>query len=140
MATKRSLGSDAVVDRIIREFAAEVLRNTQRKDFMAWLTFECLRMNNLFMGVYGSDKYLQGPWNCEEQVGSFVQGVFVINGETRFAVRDAFMIFTNALLKLVKEGEAFDDPRRAKLDEMVGEMREALLGTSAGIARSIIDR
>jgi hypothetical protein len=140
MATKRSLGSGAVVDRIIREFAAEVLRNTQRKDFMAWLSFECLRMNNLFTGVYGSDKYVQGPWNCEDRVGSFVHSVFVIDGETRFAVRDAFMIFKNALLKLVKEGGAFDDARRAKLDEMVGEMRDALLGTSTGVARSIINR
>ena len=50
-------------------------------------------MTSLFMGDSGSDKYLKGPWNREDQVGRFVQHAMQINGETRLAVRDAFKVY-----------------------------------------------
>lgn len=119
------LNSASVVDRILRDFVREIIDILDRPDFQERLEFECRRLNNLFLGITPSDKYSTGPWNTLDQCGDYVLQVLTINGESRTAVRDAFMIF--ALRVIVLAADEFDP---IKLDVEIDRMRHALLGTT----------
>lgn len=129
------LNSVDVVDRLIRDFSRDVLEQLgKRTDFMYWLDGECRRMNGLFLGLSPSDRYDTGPWNSPDQLGEYVLKALQINGETRLAVRDAFMVFASKLIKVAKEGGGeFSDFDKARLDALVGMLRSALLGLT-GVA------
>lgn len=124
---KTWLNSADVVNRIIRNFAAELLQSLGRPDFMDWLAFACSSMNSLFLGDGQSDVYSKGPWNRPDQLGEFVLKALQINGDTHTAVRDAFMVFANQMLSLVEEGE-FNQTHQAEIDDFVRRLRDALLG------------
>lgn len=128
------LNDGAVVNRIIRDFAAEVLRDAGRPGFMDRLAFECRCMNGLFMGDGESDKYLKGPWNRPDQIGEFVLLAMQINGETHNAVRDAFMVFSHRLLKLAHK-DGFDESHKADIDGVVRELRDALIGVTGAVSK-----
>ncbi|MGF6440563.1 hypothetical protein [Paraburkholderia youngii] len=63
-----------MVDRLIRDFTREILGTAGRGDFMAYLVFECRRMNGVFLGEIPTATCLRSPWST-----------------TRLGVRDAFM-------------------------------------------------
>jgi hypothetical protein len=121
------LNTESVVDRLIRDFTIEVLGLTAHKDFMAQLDFRCRAMNSLFLGgPEATDKYQRGPWNTPEQLGEYVLKTRRIDGETRLAVRDAFMVYVNALLDVVGPDGEFDG---AVLEPLIANLRDALLGS-----------
>jgi hypothetical protein len=123
------LNSADVVNRVIRDFVHEVLRDFGRPGFLERLDFECRRMNSLFMGDGQSDTYLKGPWNRPDQIGEYVQLALHINGETHHAVRDAFMIFAKDFLKLASQsGGKFNESSQHEVDELIVRLRDALLG------------
>lgn len=126
------LNSVEVVDRLVRDFARDVLEQLgKRTDFMAWLDMECRRMNGLFLGLTPSDLYDTGPWNSPDQLGEYVLKALQIEGETRLAVRDAFMVFASKLIKVAKEGGGeFSEFDQRRLEALVGMLRAALLGLS----------
>lgn len=130
------LNSGEVVNRIIRDFAAELLKKVSEPDFLSWLEFECRRMNGIFMGSAPSDRYSRGPWNRPDQLGEFVLQAMQINGETHTAVRDAFMVFSNHLLSIaVSAGEDFDAAQSSEIDELIARLRDALLGLTGSVSQ-----
>jgi hypothetical protein len=114
-----SLNAAAVVDCIIRDFTREVIGLIGSGDFMARLDFECRRMNSLFLGITQTDKYRRGPWNAPDQMGEYVQKALLINGTTRLAVRDAFMLYVDQLLDSIDPGAPFDE---SVIEPMIGEL------------------
>jgi hypothetical protein len=120
-----SLGDALVVDRLIRNFTREILGLVGRDDFMAKLDFECRRMNGLFLGSTSTGTYQRGPWNAPDQLGEYLLKALRIDGETRLAVRDAFMWYTDKLLHSVKLEEDFD---AEALSPLIDDLRDALLG------------
>lgn len=121
------LNTSAVVDRIVRDFTSEVLGLVGRDDFMAQLDFRCRAMNGLFLGQSPTVKYERGPWNSPEQLGEYVLKALRIEGESRLAVRDAFMVYLSAVLDVVDPDAEFDP---AVLEPFIGNLRDALLGVS----------
>lgn len=121
-----SLNDANVVDRIIRDFTSEVLGMVGRADFMALLDFRCRGMNSLFLrGPESTDRYQRSSWNTPEQLGEHVLKALRINGETRLAVRDAFMVYVNALLDVVDPDGKFNG---AVLEPLIANLRDPLLG------------
>lgn len=131
---KEWLNSAHVVSRIVREFAVEALRivGQGKPDVMDRLDFECRRMNSLFLGDGQSDAYLKGPWNRPDQLGEFIGRAMKIDGRTDLAVRDAFMVFTDKLLN-VAGGTEFGPQDEHRLDVLVADMRDALLGLTGAV-------
>lgn len=117
-----------MVDRIVRDFIKQVLGQFDNKpNFMPWLEFECRRLNNLFLGITPSDTYATGPWNCPNQCGDYVLCALTINGESRLAVRDAFMVLASRLPDLAATQKEFDP---VAMDAEIDRLRHALLGTA----------
>jgi hypothetical protein len=131
------LNSADVVNRIIREFVHEALRDVRSPEFMQRLDFHCRRMNDIFMGSGQDDVYLKGPWNRADQIGEYVQLHLHIDGDTRLAVRDAFMLFSRDFLKLAhSSGGQFNETSHGEIDELIQRLRDALLGVSDVVTRA----
>lgn len=128
--TRRAyLNEPSVVDRLIRDFTCEALDLVSHKDFMARLDFECRRMNSLFLGgPEATDHYERAPWNVPDQLGEYVLKALQITGETRLAVRDAFMWYVDRLFDTSAVEQPFD---KASVEPLIADLREALLGKSA---------
>lgn len=94
------------------------------------LEFECARMNGLFLGSGPDGGFERGSWNCPEQLGSHLLVTLSIDGETRNAVRDAFMVYANRMVDLLEHalGGVDDADFKTGLDKLIGELRCALLG------------
>ncbi|MFM0728962.1 hypothetical protein PQQ52_00450 [Paraburkholderia sediminicola] len=122
------LNTAPVVDQLIRDFTMETLGLIGGPDFMARLDFACRRMNNLFLNVAPSDDYERGPWNAPAHLGEHVLMVLRVEGETRLAVRDAFMVYTSALLNVADSDAEFDS---AVIEPLIANWRSALLGLDA---------
>lgn len=120
-----SLADPNMVDRLIRDWTMNVFGMVGTPGFMAKLDFECRRMNSLFLGIIPSDKYVIGPWNAPDHLGEYILKALAINGETRLAVRDAFMLHVSKLLDVYKPGEDFEE---ATIEPRIDELRNALLG------------
>jgi hypothetical protein len=119
------LNTASVVDRIVRDFTADALRVLGHADVEAQLDFRCRAMNTLFLGgPVPTDRYERGPWNTPEQLGQSILTALRIEGETRLAVRDAFMVYLSAVLDGV-DPDQFD---AAALEPYVANLRNALLG------------
>lgn len=121
------LNTAAVVDRIIRDFSIEVVKQAKAPGFMEKLEFWCRSMNGLFLGSSESEKYARGPWNAPDQMGDYVLHALRINGEARNAVRDAFMVYTSKFLRRADPHGEFDG---ALLEPLIADLRNALLGLS----------
>jgi len=121
------LNTAGVVDRIIRDFTIEAIRVVKTPGGMDKLDFLCRRMNGLFLGLSESDKYQRGSWNTPEQMGDYVLHALRINGETRNAVRDAFMVY---MAKLLRRADPHNDFDGKLLDPLIADLRNALLGLS----------
>lgn len=125
-----ALNTFPVVDRLVRSFTREVIqRANSSPDYMSWLEFECRRMNGLFLGTSPSTKFERGAWNSEDMLGDFIGRALQINGETRIAVRDAFMIHASRAITIMQASDGKPDSEWQKeLDLAVAQIREALLG------------
>ncbi len=128
------LNSTEAVSVIVRQFAASVVRRygiVSHKDFMGWLTNECFRMNELFIGAgLETMPHARGPWNTPDQLGHHITLALHIDGDLHLAVRDAFMIFAASLGKLMREHqtEASAPALRKALDAAVAQFAQQLLG------------
>lgn len=126
---KTWLNTLEVVDGIVVEFTNWVLENATKESFPGQLDFQCRRLNNLFLGISQSDKYSIGPWNAPDEIGDFVLRQLQIDGESRTAVRDAFMIHAAAVIDIFADAE--DTPEESwkqALDGRIALLRSALLG------------
>jgi hypothetical protein len=128
------LNSTEAVSAIVRQFAADLIRRygqSSHKDLMAWLTNECFRMNELFIGAgLDTTPYSRGPWNTPDHLGHHLALALHIDGELRLAVRDAFMIFASKIGELMRQHQTEDSfPALQKaLDTAVAEFANQLLG------------
>jgi hypothetical protein len=115
-----SLADPAVVDRLVREFALDVLDlDLQRPDLLPMLDFLARRMNSLFLAAWDGD-YRVSNWNGADQLGESILLHYMINGETRLGVRDACFLFVDRLLSAIKHDES--------AEPLIVELRDALLG------------
>lgn len=123
------LTEPTVVDRIIRDFTREARGLVGREDFMARLDFECRRMNSLFLGGPApTDRYKRGLWNTPDRLGEYILKALKITGETRLAVRDAFMWYVDRLFDTVAIERPLDE---AIVGPLIADLREAILGKFA---------
>lgn len=123
------LNSVEVVDRIVGDFTAFVIKEAGEEGFVDRLEFECRRMNGLFLGLTPTDKYSRGPWNSPDHLGASILKRLVINGETKNGVRDAFMVYADDILGFVEDAAGRNERDwRALLDAKVARLRCALLG------------
>ncbi|WP_433703732.1 hypothetical protein [Paraburkholderia sacchari] len=121
------LNEPAVVDRIIRNFTRDVIELVGREDFMARLDFECRRMNSLLLGgPEPTDRYDRSPWNAPDQLGEYVLKALRITGETRLAVRDAFMWYVDRLFDTVDVERPLDEE---SVEPLIADLRGALTGS-----------
>jgi hypothetical protein len=94
----------AVVERLVHDFTRKTLDAVGKADFMAYLDFECRRMNSLFLGGPApTDRYERGLWNTPHLLGEHVLKALRIEGETRLAVRDAFMLYFSRAIELAED-------------------------------------
>ncbi|RKR44584.1 hypothetical protein [Paraburkholderia sp. BL17N1] len=120
------LNAPAVVDRLIRDFTRTALDAVGRADFLAYLDFECGRMNSLLLGgPEPTNRYQRTPWNAPGQLGEYVQKALLITGETRLAVRDAFMWYIDRLFSTVDVESDFD---AETVEPLIADLRGALTG------------
>jgi hypothetical protein len=120
------LDDQAVVDRLVRRFTAhalDILAPPRHPEFMGAIDFECLRMNNLFLTGTPNDDFQRGPWNTPDQLGMYIRGAIMIDGDIRFGVRDAFMQYLDRVGDLVGK-----DP--AEMEPLIHRLTAALLGTA----------
>ncbi|CAE6714505.1 hypothetical protein [Paraburkholderia haematera] len=128
-AVRPRLDEPSVVDRIIRDWTINALDTLTKPGALARLDFECLRMNNLFLGVTPSDEFERGPWNTPEQLGTYILQALRIDGEDRLAVRDAFMWYIDKVTNVYKPGDEFD---AVPIEPLINQLRDALIGVSKG--------
>lgn len=128
------LNSIEAAGAIVRKFAADILKRygqAEQQAFMGWVTHECFQLNEVFIGAgLESRPYARGPWNTPDQLGHHLALALHIDGELRFAVRDAFMIFASKVAALMREHqtEASLPALQRALDAAVAEMTNQLLG------------
>ena len=126
------LNSVDVVNKIIRAFTKDMLAVVERGgDAMAGITFESTRMNNLFLGITPSAHFDIGPWNRPDQLGEYILTELGLSGDTHYAVRDAFMWYSNEVLKVFQSSD--DEASRGEINRLVGRLRDALLGLPANV-------
>ena len=70
-----------------------------------------------------------GPWNAPNQPGEYIQHALLIDGETRLAVRDAFMWYFDKVLDVYEPGDEFD---AASIEQLINQLRDALNWVSKG--------
>lgn len=134
------LNSTEAVSAIVRNFAATFIRHygvASHKDLMGWLTNECARMNELFIGDgLETMPYGRGPWNTPDQLGHHMTLALGIDGELRLAVRDSFMLFAAKLGALMRAHETEESmpALQRELDAAVAEFATQLLGTDKVVA------
>lgn len=96
---------------------------------MAYLDFECRRINSLFLGGPApTERYDRAQWNTPDQLGKHLLKALQITGETRLAVRDAVMVYFSHALDLANDCGQFDD---AALEPLIDDLRRALVGQFA---------
>jgi hypothetical protein len=120
------LDDPAVVDRLVRRFTAhalDILAPPRHPDFMGAIDFECLRMNNLFLTGTPNDDFQRGPWNTPDQLGMYIRGAIMIDGDIRFGVRDAFMQHLDRVVDLVGK-------HPTEMELLIEQLTRALLGTA----------
>lgn len=124
-----------VVNEIVRQFASEVLRKfsiMSTDDYIAWLKSECERLNQLFLGYQPDETrtdWKRGPWNTPDMMGQFVRLATKLDGENRFAVRDALMVMARDIVQTTIQHEG-EDPKEWgwKLDGSMEMVANAILG------------
>ncbi|NPT44368.1 hypothetical protein GNZ12_24260 [Paraburkholderia sp. 1N] len=127
--TRPWLNEPRVVDRLIRDWTIRALHVLTKPDALARLDFECVRMNNLFLGVTPNDEFERGPWNTPEQLGTYIRQALRIDGEDRLAVRDAFMWYIDKFTDVYEPGDEFES---ALVAPLINQLRDALIGVSKG--------
>ncbi|MEW9580785.1 hypothetical protein [Paraburkholderia sp. DGU8] len=113
----------------MKSVALAALDAVGRVDFTAYLDFECRRMNSLFLGGPApTERYDRGLWNTPGELGEYVLKALRITGETRLAVRDAFMVYFSRALDLAGNLGQFDG---ASLEPLINDLRGTLVGQFA---------
>lgn len=134
---KRWLNTVDEVDGIVRYYTSEYLRRL--KDLSdefpwealgKWVDAEASRLNHLFLGFPAEHSlYERGIWNTPDQLGASLRLSSRIDGEWRFAVRDAFLKHTYAVTDTYLAHK--DDPVSEwgwKLDALMEDLTCGLLG------------
>lgn len=131
LTADRMLNSEPSVRRIVRAFAAELLRRMadDPASVMSFVETESYRLNALFLGQGTHAAYsglvVDPTWNKPDGLGKQVAITMMIDGDTRFAVRAAFAMFASAVLDAVNLGER---ARETYLDSICATLCSALLG------------
>lgn len=127
------------VNEIVTEFSSEVLRKfglMKTDDYMAWLKSECERLNQLFLGYQPDEQrtdWKRGPWNTPESMGQFIRISMQMDGENRFAVRDALMVLAQGLISATVANEGKDPSIWGwQLEAAMEQVSNAILGFPSG--------
>lgn len=131
MNASKLLNSEPSIGGIVREFAAETLRQAadHPETLPAWVAGEASRMNALFIGP-GLDRSYPDlerdpQWNVPDGLGKNLCIQMRIDAETRKAVEAAFAMFASSVLNTVAMPEA---KAKAYLHDVCKMMTAALLG------------
>lgn len=126
------LNTTSVVDGLVRQYVTDLLEQVgQTDELMRWIDHRALTMNNLFLGITPSDKYSRGPWNDQFQCGQFVANALLIDCDLRHAVRDALVVLAAKVLRVYKRSNGqFTSDQGAEINGLIGQVRDALLGTT----------
>jgi hypothetical protein len=125
------LNSEPSVRRIVRAFAAELLRVAadSPEQVVPFVERESYRLNALFLGQGTHASYselaVDPTWNKPDGLGKQIAITMGIDGDLRFTVRAAFAMFASAVLDAVNLGER---ARETYLDSICATLCSALLG------------
>lgn len=128
------LNEVGAVSGIVKAFASDFIRRygiVEHGSFVRWLENECFRMNSLFIGEgLETMPYRRGPWNTPDQLGHHLALSMKIDGEQRFAARDAFMVFSSKIGQLMRDNQGDESMRKLQsaLDKETSEFATILLG------------
>jgi hypothetical protein len=124
--TRPRLDDPGVVDGLVRRFTAhalDILQPPRGPTFMAAIDFECRRMNSLFLTITPNDDYERSDWNDPHELGMYIRGWSMIDGDIRYGVRDAFMQYLDRVVDAIKRNES--------AEPLIEPLVSALLGTAS---------
>lgn len=131
MNASKLLNSEPSIRVIVREFAAETLRQAadHQSTFMEWVAGETLRMNSLFIGPGLSWDYpnleRDPQWNIPDGLGKHLSIHMRLDTEMRMAARTAFAMFASSVINTIGMEE---DEAKRYLDAICDTMTSALRG------------
>ena len=129
------LNSVHEVNKIVRKFAAEVIKNTfagemNREQFVLWIEDRVKALSRLFLGEFTmeAEQYQRGIWNTPENLGLFLQEY--LPGSVK--PQDTVSVLLNQLaadvMKIVKNTQLSEALSKQKLETVCATTRDVLLG------------
>jgi hypothetical protein len=129
------LNSAHEVNKIVRKFAAEVIKNTfagemSREQFVQWIEERVKALSRLFLGDFTMEahQYQRGIWNTPENLGLFLQQY--LPGSV--SQHDTVTVLLNQLatdaMKIVKNTQLSESVSKQKLETACATTRDLLLG------------
>ncbi len=129
------LNSAHEVNKIVRKFASEVIKNTfagdmTREEFVTWIEARVHALSRLFLGEFTmeANQYQRGIWNTPENLGRFLMEHLTTQTNTQDSVKALFNQLGTDVMKIVKNNQQSDEVSKQKLEAACVHARDLLLG------------
>ncbi len=129
------LNSAHEVNKIVRKFASDVIKNTfagemTREDFVSWIQTRVQALSRLFLGEFTmeANQYQRGIWNTPENLGRFLTEHLSEPVNRQDSVKALFNQLGTAVMKIVKNSQQSDEISKQKLEAACVHARDLLLG------------
>ena len=130
-----ALNSAHEVNKIVRKFASDVIKNTfdgkmSREQFVSWITERVQALSRLFLGEFTMEasQYQRGVWNTPDNLGRYLLEHVPGTSDINNAVTALFNQLGSDVMKIVKNTRLSEESSKAKLDMLCSTARDLLLG------------
>ncbi|MDO8694995.1 MAG: hypothetical protein Q7J51_12910 [Sheuella sp.] len=134
-ASLPALNSAHEVNKIVRKFASDVIKNTfagdmSREQFVTWITERVQSLSRLFLGEFTMEAsvYQRGVWNTPDNLGHYLVEHVPTATHNNNAVTALFNQLGSDVMKIVKNTQLSEQVSKQKLDTVCAEARDLLLG------------
>jgi len=129
------LNSAHEVNKIVRKFASDVIKNTfagdmSRDQFVIWIAERVESLSRLFLGEFSMEasQFYRGVWNTPENLGHYLRDHLQEATSNNDSVTILFNQLATDVMKIVKNTHLSEQASKQKLETTCARARDLLLG------------
>jgi len=129
------LNSAHEVNKIVRKFASDVIKNTfagdmSRDQFVTWITERVQSLSKLFLGEFTieASQFQRGVWNTPDNLGHYLRDHLSQAPNNNETVTMLFNNLARDVMKIVKNTQLSEQTSKQQLETICATSRDLLLG------------
>ena len=129
------LNSAHEVNKIVRKFASDVIKNTfsgdmSRDQFVIWIAERVQSLSKLFLGEFTieASQFHRGVWNTPDNLGHYLRDHLSQEPNNNETVTMLFNNLGRDVMKIVKNTQLTEETSKQQLETTCATARDLLLG------------